>query len=535
METKDFLKSNNVYVKFINLVLCFLWIFFFVTLSDSSGQMKPSITIGMAGDAETFDQHLSTSTISWSYQFSVFDALVNLDDSQKPISGLAKSWRTIDDRTWEFKLREGVAFHNGEKFDATSVKFSLERAKTHPKSLQKGYIALVREITIIDPATIQIKTEKPFPDLPLNVSHIAIYPEKYIKSTGDEKFAYQPIGTGPYKVVEWIKDRHAKLMANDSYWGGPPRIKEATLRPIPEGVTRVAALLRGEVDIIEHVPFPDIKRVNSNPGTRVISRPGIRIIYVAFDVKRQKGGPAPDGSPGIPAGQPNPFTDIRVRQAVYYALDIDEITKFVMQGAATPADQFIPSVWFGAQPGMKRPKFDLERAKKLLAEAGYPNGFKVRMDCTSDRYINDKEIAIAIAAQLSKAGIMVEVNALPRAIFFPKMQALETSFHLSGWGGVSAGHSLLALVGTINPKTGGGRANYGAYSNPKMDNLIELALTTLLPAKRMEYFKAASELIQEDVAKVPLHFENINHGISNKFDMGVRIDDQVRPYEISPR
>lgn len=535
MEAKNLNRSKNIYCKLINLVFCFLGILLFLIISDSSAQVKSSITIAMKGDTETLDQHSSTSTISWSYQFSIFDALVNSDEDSKPIPGLAKSWRVIGDKTWEFKLREGITFHNGEKFDASSVKFSLERAKTHPRSLAKGYLALVKEIKILDPTTIQLITEKPFADLPINLSYIAIYPEKYLKSVGDDKFAYQAIGTGPYKLVEWIKDRHAKLIANEAYWGGPPKIKEVTLRPIPEGVTRVAALLRGEVDLSEHIPFIDISRINSNPGTRVLIKAGIRLIYVAFDPKRKRGGPFPEGSPGIPDGQPNPFTDVRVRRAIYHALDIDEITKFVMQGAATPTDQFIPPQFFGAHPGIKRPAYDIERSKKLLAEAGYPNGFKVRLDSTSDRYINDKEIAIAIAAQLSKVGITVEVNAIPRAIFFPKMQKFDTTFHLSGWVGPSASNYLLSLFGTVDPKTGGGRVNYGNYSNQKMDQLIELALATLNPQKRMEYFKAAAELAYEDIPKIPLHFENIAQGISNKFDMKVRNDDQTRPYEIWPK
>jgi peptide/nickel transport system substrate-binding protein len=498
------------------------------------GAADPSVmTVGMRGDTETFDQHLSTSGISWSYQFHVFDALVHFDPGQKPVPGLAEAWRLLDETTWEFKLRKGVRFHHGEPFTAADAKFSLDRARTHPKSLQKGYVALVKEVRAVDPHTLHLKTERVFPDLLPNLTNIAIYPEKHHKEVGDAAFAQKPVGTGPYRLQEWVKDRHAVLTASDTYWGGAPAVKHLTFRPIPEGTTRVAALLRGEVQLIEAVPFADLKRVAAHPGVRVLSRPGTRMIYLGFDAARAKGGPAPAGSPGLPDGAPNPFLDVRVRRAVYHALDIDELVKFVMGGAAYPADQFVPSVWFGAHPGIQRPPHDLALAKRLLAEAGYPNGFKVRMDSTSDRYVNDKELAIAIAGQLAKAGITVEVNAMPRAIFFPKMQALETSMHQSGWGGTSASHNLLALFGTIDRKTGAGRANYGGYSNRHLDRLIEQAMATTDADRRLEHFRAAAELIRDQAPKIPLHYENVIHALADRYDMPVRIDDQIRLFEVT--
>jgi peptide/nickel transport system substrate-binding protein len=209
------------------------------------------MTVGMRGDTETFDQHLSTSGISWSYRFHVFDALVHFDSGQKTVPGLAESWRLLDETTWEFRLRKGVRFHNGDPFTAGDAKFSLDRARTHPKSLQKGYVALVKEVRVVDPHTLHLKTERVFPDLLPNLTNIAIYPEKYHKEVGDAAFAQRPIGTGPYRLQEWIKDRHAVLRANDQHWGGAPAIKTLTFRPIPEGTTRVAALVRDGLRTLE--------------------------------------------------------------------------------------------------------------------------------------------------------------------------------------------------------------------------------------------------------------------------------------------
>jgi peptide/nickel transport system substrate-binding protein len=492
-----------------------------------------SIVIGLTGDAESLDPHVTAISTSGSYQYNLFETLVYRGPNLEESPGLAVSWEPEGETAWVFHLRQGVTFHNGEPFNAEVAKWALERAKTNPKSLTKGQLAQVKEVQVVDDYTIRLVTTGPAPDIPRNMFNVPIVPMQYIKKVGDGEFGLNPVGTGPYKFVEWIKDQYVKMERWEGYWGPKPPIKHVTYRPIPEDATRVAALVRGEIDVAEAVPVVDIPRIERSPNTRVVRKPGLRLIYLAFDTKRKFGGPAPEGSPGIAAGQPNPFLDKRVRQAIYYGVNEDELLQYVMEGSGQAAAQMIPPPVFGYNQNLERYPYDPDKAKKLLAEAGYPNGFSVRLDTPNDRYINDEELAVAIAGQLEKIGLKVTVNAQPRAIFFPKlMRQYDNSFHLSGWAGSLGAYNLLALTGCFDKKTGFGRANYGQYCNPELDAVIRKVNTTIDPQERIRYFNQAAEIIHEEVPKVPLHYQELVVGISNEFDLDVRIDEQIWAKEI---
>lgn len=513
-----------------------LWLFaLFVTLSFHSAvwSAEDVLVIGLTGDAESFDPHIVAISTTGSYNANIFEMLVYQGPNLEEKPGLAVSWEPEGETAWIFKLRQGVKFHNGEPFNAHVAKWALDRAKTHPKSLDKGQLAQVAEIQVVDEYTLRLVTTGPAPDIPANMANVEIVPMQYLQQVGDEEFGRNPVGTGPYKFVEWIKDQHVKMERWEGYWGEKPPVKSVIYRPIPESATRVAALLRGEIDVAEAVPVVDIPRIEQSANARIIRKPGIRLIYLAFDTKRKVGGPPPEGSPGIPEGQPNPFIDKRVRQAIYYGVNEDELLQYVMEGSGKAAAQLVPPQVFGYNPNLERYPYDPEKAKKLLAEAGFPNGFSVRLDTPNDRYINDEELAVAIAGQLAKIGIKVTVNAQPRAIFFPKlMRQYENTFHLSGWAGDTGAYNLLALVGCFDKKTGFGRANYGQYCNPELDEVIKKITTTIDPKERIKYFNLAAEMIYEDVPKVPLHYEELIVGVSNKFDFDIRVDEQIWAREI---
>lgn len=495
-------------------------------------QARP-LTLAITGDAESMDPILAAISTTSSIQHHMLELLVDYDPDGKIVPALATSWRALDNLTWEFKLRPNVRFHNGEPFNAESVKFSIERFRDHPKSLQKAYVSLIKEVRPVDDLTVRIVTSEPSPDLIANLANnISMLPPRYAREVGDEGLARRPVGTGPYRFVEWVRDDRVVLEANPTYWGPKPQATRVTIRPIPEGATRVAALLAGEVDVVEGIPIPDIPRVAKARGFRVLRKQGPRLIFVAMDTFRDRGGRHPAGSPGLPEGAPNPFKDVRVRQAIYHAINTKEIVEQVMGGAATPAEQILPPFLPGYNPKVRRPIYDPSRAKRLLAEAGYPNGFTVRLDVTTDRYVNDREVGLALVGMLGRVGINVQLNGLPRLIYFPRMRAFDTSFQMSGWLTLISSANWAALLGCVDPKTGYGRANYGRYCNPELDRLIDIMRTEMDETKRLEAFYKAAELNRRDVGKIPMYFEELIRGVKDNLTMPVRVDEFVLAQEV---
>ncbi len=493
-----------------------------------------ALVIAITGDAESMDPILAAISTTSSVQTHVLESLINFDPDGKIVPGLASAWKAVSPTVWEFKLRPNVRFHNGEPFDGEAVKFTIERAATHPKSLSKAYVNLIKTVRVVDPLTVQIITSVPAPDQLDNLTSIPILAPKYAKEVGDDGIGKRAVGTGPYKFVEWIRDDHVSLVRNEEYWGPKPPAVRVTIRPIPEGATRVAALLAGEVDVVEGIPIPDIPRVAKNKGLRVLRKPGPRLIFIAMDSFRDRGGKNPEGSPGIPAGQPNPFKDRRVRQAVYAAINSKEIVEKVMEGHAIPADQILAPFMFGFNPAVRRPTYDPSRAKRLLAEAGYPNGFDVVLDVPTDRYVNDKEVGLAIVGMLQRVGIRATLNGMPRAIFFPKLRNFDTSFEMSGWLTLISSINYTALVGCVDPrKPGYGRANYSRYCSPEMDRLIGIMNTSMDPVQRKQVFFKAGELNRDDVGKIPLYFEELVRGIKAGLEMPVRVDEYVLAQEVT--
>ncbi len=494
-----------------------------------------SLVIAITGDAESMDPILAAISTTSSVQLHVLEGLVTNDPDGKVLPALATSWKLLSPTMWEFKLRPNVRFHNGEPFDGEAVRFSIERSGTHPKSLVKQYVNLIKEVRIVDPLTVQLITAAPAPDQVENLAsgNIPMLPPKYAREVGDEGLGKRPVGTGPYKFVEWVRDDHVALVRNEQYWGPKPPAARVTIRPIPEDATRVAALLAGEVDIVEGVPIPDIPRVAKTQGFKVLRKPGPRIIFLAMDTFRERGGRHPEGTPGIPAGQPNPFKDRRVREAMYAAVNTKEIVEKVMDGHGVPANQIVAPFMFGFNPAVRRPAHDPSRAKRLLAEAGYPNGFDVALDVPIGRYINDKEVGLVLVGMLQRVGIRATLNAMPRAIFFPKMRNFETTLEMSGWLTLISSINYLALVGCSDPKTGYGRANYGRYCNPEMNRLIGVMNTETDPEKRKRAFFRAAELNREDVGKIPLYFEELVRGVKTGIEMPVRVDEYVLAQEVT--
>lgn len=516
-------------------ISCFGFVLVFLFLAWSIPPIglaaeKP-LVIGFEGDAATLDPHARNEISTTTIQRYAYEQLISLDASLKIQPDLAESWRLIDDNTWEFKLRKGVKFHNGEPFNAAAAKYSLERCKTHPKSQYKHYVPDYKEIVVMDDYTLRFVTKGPTPELLIMLESVSMVPPKYFTDTEHGKLATTMVGTGPYKFVGWVKDDHITLVRNENWHRSPkPDFEKVILRPIPENATRVAALISGEIDACWGVSIPDIPRVEKNKNTYVGRCPSQRVIYVMFDVHSDKGGPAPNAQPGIPSGKPNPFKDIRVRKAIGHAINVEDIIKYVMEGSAYPASQLVSSYATGFNPDIKRPKYDLALAKKLLAEAGYPNGFEANIDTPNDRYVNNEQVTEAIAAQLTKIGIRLKVVATPKAVFFPKVDRYESPVFLAGWGSLSWQATMDAFFSS--QKGSYGRANRGRFSDPEMEKKMEESNIIMDDAKRDKLRNEISAKIYSTYYVIPLYYQENVFGFSKRIKHAkARVDERLFAHE----
>jgi len=488
------------------------------------------LVIGSSSEPRSMDPYFHNETPTNALNRNTHDCLTAFDTELKVLPGLAEKWENPDNLTWVFHLRKGVKFHNGDPFTAEDVKFSIERCKTWEKSGFKSGVAAVDKVEVVDPLTAKFTTKEPFGILPRKLAQVMIMSKKFAEQNGADYLATHENGTGPYVLKEWVKGDHLTLAANENYWAGPPAIKTVTLRPLTNDATRTAAILSGEVHIVDDLPVRDVDRIKANKDVRLVSRPGLRLIYLQMDQDR------PD-SPKIesPTGK-NPLMDTKVRQALFLGIDEDAIVKHVMNGFAFSASQFYPSAVFGFDETIKRPAFDPAKAKALLAEAGYPNGFTVTLDSPNDRYVNDEKISQAVAASLAKIGLTVKVNAVPKATFFPLTDRRESSFFLLGWscGDGDASAFLDSIAHTFDKEKGFGRYNRGRYSNPKADKLIEAASATVNQDERLKAMVEAQKIIfLEDFAFIPLHFQVDLYAASNKVKFEARADHYFQYFEIS--
>ena len=487
-----------------------------------------TLKIGAGSGVNSLDPHFHNEAPTNSANYNIFDGLVNFDKDLNPYPVLAESWKVLDDITWEFKLRQGVKFHNGNPFTADDVIWSFTRAQTGKKSGFKGMMSAIKAMEKKDDFTIKVITKKPFPILLQKLSYLRIMDQEYASALSDEELGLKPIGTGPYKLVKWIRGQSLTFEANADYFLGKPALDKVVLRPLTNDSARVAAMLSKDVHMINRVPVRDVKRIKGQKGVEFYMRPGLRLIYLQFDHAREK-------SPYVSGVAKNPFQDVRVRKAFYYGIDETAIVKHIMGGFAKEAGQFYPSAVNGHDPSITRPKYDPDKAKALLKEAGYEKGFTVVLDSPNDRYINDEKIAQAVASSLAKIGITVKVNAIPKASFFPKANDTDSSFNLIGWAcGDGDGSSFLdGCVHTYDQEKGYGRYNGGRYSNPKVDALIEESAGVLEPEKRLAILQEAMRLaLVEDMNVIPLHYQVDLYAYSDKLTFEPRADTYLYFYDM---
>jgi len=508
-----------------------------VPLSAAFAQNN-ELVIALSTQITSLDPHFHNLTPNNGLARHVFENLIATDEVQNLKPGLAESWKAIDDTTWEFKLRKGVKWHDGTPFTADDVIATFKRAPNVPNSPASFavYVKPVIDIKASDPHTLVMKTAAPHPLLPRDMTAFQIIPKTLVDAkTEDFNSGKAMIGTGPYKFVEYKPGDRVVFARNEAYWGPKPAWSRLQFRMITNSAARVAALLSSDVQVIENVPTADIDRIKSNAQLTVKGAVSTRIIYLHMDTGREKNSPFVRAKDGKPM-EANPLRDARVRRAISKAINRDAIVDRVMEKQALAAGQFLADSFFGTSKKLPPEKYDPDGAKKLLAEAGYPDGFQITLHAPNNRYVNDEKIAQAVAQFLTRVGIDTKLETMPSNIFFSRGSKLEFSFLLAGWGSESGDTSspLRALVGTFDPAQGLGSANRGRYSNPGLDAMITTAMTQIDDTKRALLLAAASEKAMAEQAIVPLHYEVSVWAMRKNIAYAARSDQYTLGHDMKP-
>ncbi len=506
-----------------------------------------TLTVGTSAEPSALDPHYHNLGPNTRARKHVFESLVSMDAKMRLQPELAESWRAIDETTWEFTLRKGVKFHDGTEFTAQDFVYTVCRipnVANSPSSFTV-YTKGIAGIEAPDPHTLVIKTAKPYPLLPVELSTFGIISAK---AAGGEAVTFDKagckadswpttqafndgslmIGTGPFKHKSYTKGDRQVLERNPDYWGPQPAWDTVVFRPITSDGPRVAALLAGDVDMIESPPVQDIERLKSAPNVSLAQAQSNRVIYLALGV--QDTPPTITGTDGK-----NPLKDPKVRKALSLAVDRDAIVKRIMMGVAEPANQYLPAGFYGNNPEVTVAT-DATKAKQLLAEAGYPKGFQLTLGTPNDRYINDDKVAQAVAQMFTRIGVQTQVDATTANVFFSKRNKQEYSVFLAGWGADSGEMSspLKALIATPIKEKGYGTTNYTSYSDPELDGMLDTALATVDDAKREKLLQAAVKRAMDADIIIPLHYEVTVWAMKKGLSYEPRADQYTLAQKVTP-
>lgn len=506
----------------------------------AAAQNKPrDINIGLQAAITSIDPHYHNVGPNNSLLLHIFESLVAVDANGKMNPGLAASWKAVDDLKWEFKLRKNVRWHDGSPFTAEDVVFTLKRIPNVPNSPSSfaTFTKPIIDIKIIDPHTLIFKTATPHVLLPSDLTSVRIVSKLHGEkaTTEDYNSGRAAIGTGPYKFVEYIPNQRVVVNANYGYWGGEEPWDKITFKMLTNSAARVAALLSGDVQMIETVPTADIAKLSNDKNLRLADKVSNRVIYVHMNQSTEKSPPFVFAKDGKPL-EKNPFRDVRVRKALSMAVNRDAIVDRVMEKKAVPASQLLADNFFGTSKKLKPMKYDPDGARKLLADAGYPNGFALTIHGPNNRYINDDKIAQAIAQMYSRIGLDVKVETMPSSVYFTRATKLEFGYMVLGWGTESneQGSSMRSLLATYDQAKGMGVTNRGRYSNPAFDKVLSDALVTMDEKKRESLIQQAAEIVMGDVGLIPLHYEVSTWATGKGMKYNARVDQYTLAMDLKP-
>ncbi len=493
-------------------------------LAWAAPQGKAIIAQGV--DPSTLDPMNHQETPVSNVAVNIFDTLLERDQELNIVPLLAESYRIAGPTVWEFKLRRGIKFHNGEPFDAEAVKFSLERL-VDPNLKMRGAspFAPLSRVEVVDAYTVRIHTKAPWPilDTLMATGQAAMLPPKYYREKEMAYLSRNPVGSGPFKFVRWMKDEQIELTANEQYWRGAPKIKTLVFRPIPDDAVRVAALQNGEIDIAVNIP-PHLAAIIANhPRLFLSTAPSVRTIQLMyythqFDKQHKVVGP-----------YPGPVADRRVRLAMNYAVDVDEIIKNVLDGKGMRIAMPLTSKHFGFDPALKSIKHDLAKAKQLLTEAGFPNGVDIVLNSPQGRYVRDKEVAEALAGQLTKAGIRTQLKTHEWVNYLNNMVYAHNAgpVWLIGWGTTTYDAETVYV-----PLFRSGKI-LSNYFNADFDGMVDAAQTVMDPKRRLELYHRLNRLWVEDAAAMPLYQQLDLYGATKRMVWKARGDERLKGFDLA--
>jgi peptide/nickel transport system substrate-binding protein len=493
-----------------------------VALVPAAGaQPRDTLTVALASHAPTLDPHMHFERVGILVNINMFDSLLHRSAKLEYEPGLATSWKALNDTTWEFKLRKGVKFHNGDMLTAEDVKFSFERVtepgKEKKKSPQYGNIRAVKEIRIVDPDTIQVITDKPFPLLLERLVFFPIVPKKHIEKVGDDAFgSTAPVGTGPWKFVEWKRDQYIKLEAFDGYWRGKPPFKYLVVRAIPEVATQVAELKTGGVDLIRNVSADIVPELKANPQTYVSSAPILRVHYVELDMRQA------------------PFDKKAVRQAANYAIDKDAIIQKLMGGLGQQVATVVQPRAFGFDGEVKPYPYDPKKARALLAQAGYPGGVDITLHSA---FVEFRPVFEALAQMLTEVGLRSNPRMWdpgPAWNKFFQAEGKATHGTYGSWGNYSVFDADAVLHPLFHTEVGGWIGKW--YTRVEgLDRLIDEGRSTTNQAQRKRAYAQIQKLISEEAPAIFLFTQYDTLALSKRVEYAARGDEWLWLFDAKPR
>lgn len=446
------------------------------------------VTFSWGIDIVTFDPHGDATPVAFAVYRNVFSNLVTRDENLEHQPQVAASWEVIDDTTWEFNLREDVVFHDGSRLTSADIVYSFENLFD---SIQASRVAVVDRVEAVDDYTVRIITRTPMPAFLTIIHYCWILPAETHAAMGSAEFSSKPVGSGPYRVTNWVKDDRVEMVRVEDHWENTASIVETEFRPIPESSTRVAALLNGEIDVAGLLPPSDIPLIEENPDCEVRLVRSLRQIFIAINATVE------------------PFTDVRVRQALNYAVDIDEIIEFVLDGHGYPSGQLSGPAEFGYNPDLEPYPYDPDKARELLAEAGFPDGFDTVIETPIARYLQDVEVAQAIGGQLANVGINVEVRPSEYAALAERIRVGDMpAMWLIGWG-ATAIHADGVMGSRIDTERTGGLY----YNNPEADELVHKAAAEFDQDKALEYYHELQALLHDDCPVIFCYSQEDIYGV----------------------
>ncbi|MEO3470448.1 ABC transporter substrate-binding protein [Roseomonas sp. CAU 1739] len=489
-----------------------------------------TLTIGLATPPTALDPHYHAHAQSSATAAHVFEALHATDASMQLTPQLATDATTPDGITWDIRLRQGVRWHDGTPFTADDVAFSLVRAGNVPNSPGSfgTQTRQVQRIEVTGPHSLRITAAAPAPLLMANLSNIFIVSRRHGEpaTTDDYNSGKAMIGTGPYRFARWSAGTEAHYTRNDTYWGEREPWERVAFRVIPNNSARTAALLAGDVDLIADIPSTDVARVRGDRRFQVITVASNRLVFLGFD---RTDDALTTGhiraAEGAPALTRNPLGDVRVRRALSMAIDRRALVDRINEGQAIATGQFLPEGFVGYFPDIPVERTDIDAARRLLAEAGYPGGFRITLTTSNDRIVNSARMVQAIAQMWTRIGVATTVETMPHAVFTPRRNRYELPVFLSSWGN-QTGETLDTLVPQLGTRGQGGlgNANRIRYSNPTLDGIMVAAGGELDATRRLILLRQATDIALSDAVMPPLLLQVNNWGARQGLTMTPRVD-----------